>query len=138
DRRGSEGVGVRIPRGGQTVTVLICEAEGECVAFPAALVVEAQALFSRMIAQSADGQVFMRFRGSNLPLFNSAGLKLAGEESGAEGYGVVLRVGDRRIAVLVERLVSEEAVILRNGRDEEVFVESLGRAVPFFLPLELF
>lgn len=138
DRRGSEGVGVTVPRGGQTVTVLICERAGSPVAFPAALVVEAQSLFSRMVAHAADGRIFMRFRGSNLPLYTSEGTEITDEATPEEGFGVVLRVGERRIAVLVDHLVSQESVILTDSSSETVFVESQERRIPFFLPLELF
>ncbi len=138
ERRGSEGVRISIPRGGHMVTVVIGEGEQGEIAIPAALIVEVQPLFSRLVAQSADGRVFMRFRGSNLPLYTSMGYPVTGNAVPSEGNGVVLRINGRQIAVVVEKLLSEESVILRAGSRDNVFVESLGRRLPFFLPLELF
>jgi hypothetical protein len=136
ERRGSEGISITVPRGGHTVTVVIADTLAGEIAFPAALIVEVQPLFSRLVAQSADGRVFMRFRGSNIPLYTAAGYPVAANSIPSEGSGLVLRIGQRQVAVHVDQLVSEESVLL--GAEEQVFVESLGRRLPVFFPLELF
>ena len=138
ERRGSEGVRLTIPRGGHMITVVIGEGDQGEIAIPASLIVEVQPLFSRLVAQSADGRVFMRFRGSNIPLYTSTGYPVTGNAVPSEGNGVVLRINGRQIALVLEKLISEESVILRTGPRDDVFVESLGRRLPFFLPLELF
>lgn len=136
ERRGSEGISITVPRGGHTITVVIADTLAGEIAFPAALIVEVQPIFSRLVAQSADGRVFMRFRGSNIPLYAATGYPVVANSIPSEGSGVVLRIGERQIAVHVDSLVSEESVLLAG--EEQVFVESLGRRLPFFLPLELF
>lgn len=138
ERRGSEGVAITVPRGGHTVTVVIASTLAGEIAFPAALIVEVQPLFSRLVAQSADGRVFMRFRGSNIPLYAATGYPISASSIPTEGSGVVLRIGSRQVAIHVDTLVSEESVVIAPGGEAQVFVESLGRRLPFFLPLELF
>lgn len=138
DRRGSEGVSISIPRGGHMITVVIGQTPQGEIAVPASLIVEVQPIFSRLVAQSADGRVFMRFRGSNIPLYDSTGYPVTGDTIPSEGNGVVLRINGRQIALVIEKLISEESVILPVGPQEEVFVESLSRRLPFFFPLELF
>lgn len=138
ERRNSGGFSLSVPRGGNTMTVLIGKGGNREIAFPAAMVVEAQPLFQRLIAFSADGRIFLRFRGSNLPLYSAAGEAISEETAPSKGVAVVLKMGERSVAVLVDELVSEESVVRSDDAPEQLFVESLGRKIPFFLPVELF
>lgn len=127
-------VGITIPARNRLIHAIIVDSADGAAAIPASLVVEHRQLNAGRFKRDSLGGHFYDFRGESLPLMTVMGRSPSQEMIGGRSTGVVVRAGDRKLAIVCNEVIAEEAVVLDDSRRHSVYCRHLGRDVPFVFP----
>ena len=114
---------LRLPTTLAVAQVLRVKVGAEDYALPLTHVSEVLELSRPMVTHLRGAEV-VRVRGDLLPLVRMRAL-LEAESAGAEGAAVVMEIGERRVALAVDRLVAREQIVVKS------FDSAVG-ALPYF------
>jgi two-component system, chemotaxis family, sensor kinase CheA len=127
-------VGVRLPRAGQLVSVLIARHGRTEFALPSAHVFAVFDLEARHASRDRSGNLFYRYHGEAIRLY---AVERSAIPATVEGYrGILLRIGRRRAVVLAGEIVSQETVIRNASTPDQVFSQALNRDVGLVFPIQ--
>jgi two-component system chemotaxis sensor kinase CheA len=132
-RRGTT-VGVRLPRAGQLVSVLIARHGRTEFALPSAHVFAVFDLEARHASRDRNGNLFYRYHGEAIRLY---AVERSAIPATVEGHkGILLRIGRRRAVVLAGEIVSQETVIRNASTPDQVFSQALNRDIGLVFPIQ--
>ncbi len=127
-------VGIRLPRAGQLVSVLIARHGRTEFALPSAHVFAVFDLEARHASRDRSGNLFYRYHGEAIRLY---AVERSAIPATVEGYrGILLRIGRRRAVVLAGEIVSQETVIRNTSNPDQVFSQALNRDIGLVFPIQ--
>ncbi len=127
-------VGIRLPRAGQLVSVLIARHGRTEFALPSAHVFAVFDLEARHASRDRSGNLFYRYHGEAIRLY---AVERSAIPATVEGYrGILLRIGRRRAVVLAGEIVSQETVIRNASTPDQVFSQALNRDIGLVFPIQ--
>ena len=127
-------VGIRLPRAGQLVSVIIARHGRTEFALPSAHVFAVFDLEARHASRDRSGNLFYRYHGEAIRLY---AVERSAIPATVEGYrGILLRIGRRRAVVLAGEIVSQETVIRNATTPDQVFSQALNRDIGLVFPVQ--
>lgn len=127
-------VGIRLPRAGQLVSVLIARHGRTEFALPSAHVFAVFDLEAGRASRDRSGNLFYRYHGEAIRLY---AVERSAIPATVEGYkGILLRIGRRRAVVLAVEIVSQETVIRNASTPDQIFSQALNRDVGLVFPIQ--
>ncbi|NBF40860.1 MAG: hypothetical protein GVY14_10635 [Spirochaetes bacterium] len=127
-------VGIRLPRAGQLVSVLIARHGRTEFALPSAHVFAVFDLEARHASRDRSGNLFYRYHGEAIRLY---AVERSAIPATVEGHtGILLRIGRRRAVVLAGEIVSQETVIRNVSTPDQVFSQALNRDIGLVFPIQ--
>jgi len=107
-------VRLRLPLTLAIMPVLLVQVGDEIYALPLRSVLETSSIRSREIHQ-VEGAELLHLRGETLPLLRLRKMFASQlrEDEPSEGKVVILAIGDRRVALLVDDLIGQESAVIK-------------------------
>ena len=126
-----------IPAGRKLLSVVVARSGETQFAVPAALVIDALPIQSRLVSRDREGNRYIRYDGRNIRLYRIyEGQSLEGAGAGRQ-FAILVRLGKKRSAILVDELISNELALLDESYRSHVFSQRAEKYVPFLVPLQL-